>query len=97
MEVIGFDAGSIATFQNQGHQVTLGPDGTATLANMMVGTHHPMDGKDSSGIPVIGTSQYRLQIGWQRDGSLVVFVGNRSDRHRGTATADWWPPTAGTP
>lgn len=72
LDVIGFDAGSVATYQDQGMQVAPDDKGDAQLDYVMAGTHHPSDGTDDAGRPLIGTTQYRIRVHWQSDGSLRV-------------------------
>lgn len=83
MDVIGFDAGSVATYQDQGLQVAPNDAGTADLDYLMAGTHHPSDGTDANGTPVIGTSQYQVQVHWQPGGTV------RIDSWRAVRPAPW--------
>lgn len=72
LNVVGFDSGSVATYQDQGLRVRPNDSGVAEMDYVMAGAHYPLDGKDDGGTPVIGTSQYQMRVTWQHDGSLLI-------------------------
>lgn len=72
LAVAGFDAGSVTVYGNDHPQAELGADGTAIFGSVMAGVHHPFDGTDSAGNPLIGTTQYRMRVRPEADGTLRI-------------------------